>query len=246
MTDNDLYNQMQIIFFDLKKRYLDRNYIDCSAEQALQNQEKLNLQGLFIDRQYDILLQHQGESLNQRDKKMLGDDMSITAKTEAYHARQSFNQEELFYMNRLGYYLFVSKKGNATFQEFVNFLSKFQFGTYHERLAIFLEVLCEENRSAPGRNYRPPNNIERVKQGRKSLTDGHYAPPTNESDEVEPYITRAQFEEVFRFLHVQRKPIEKQFIYDKMPKTYKDIIEEIFKLHDERQIANESQKLTYR
>jgi hypothetical protein len=40
------------------------NYIESTAvSNALNNADKLNLQGLFVDRQYDLLLEHQGLAL---------------------------------------------------------------------------------------------------------------------------------------------------------------------------------------
>ena len=127
----------------LKQLYIDKNYIEA--------QDKVNYQGFFVDGNYDMLTQTQGEILRKKTTKLFGDGKALESHSD------KFNDEELFYMNRIAFYLFRFKGENVTFPNFTMRLKILQTGNYQKRLAFWLNIIDEE-----GTEIIPKDNFLKV------------------------------------------------------------------------------------
>lgn len=82
---------------------MDQNYIDGQSQ-------KVNLQSLFVNRNYDMLTEIQAKVMKARDSRVFG---QVTEKM--LESITCFNDEEMFYINKIAFYLFSEKGTELTF-----------------------------------------------------------------------------------------------------------------------------------
>ncbi|CDW83357.1 anoctamin-like protein [Stylonychia lemnae] len=126
---NDHYTFIQKHYVYLRQQYITQNYI----EQF----DKINYQGLFVDKNYDLLPDHHAILMKSRHKRIFGDD-------ELQSQIDRFNDEELMYLNRIAFYLFKHKGENLTFDNYCARLNILQTSPYTRRVTLWLSLIDEK------------------------------------------------------------------------------------------------------
>ncbi len=79
----------------------------------------------------------QTDILKKKEKRLFGDKLNE-------NQNEKFNEEELYYMNRIAYYLFRHKGENLTFANFTTRLNILQNAPYKKRSTLWLAILDEK------------------------------------------------------------------------------------------------------
>ena len=108
----------------LRQIYIQRNYI--------RSREEVDYASLLIDEHYDLLSADQARSLRQKNSYMRLD------------RDEGFNDEEHFFLNRIGYYLFKQRGEELSFKLFVDKVETLQNGSF-EKKCMLLVYLLDEN-----------------------------------------------------------------------------------------------------
>ena len=69
--------------------------------------------------------------------------MPILMQKEKVEGTSDFNDEELFYMNRIAFRLFKLKGYSLIFKHFIDDITTLQTGTYNERINLWLQIVNE-------------------------------------------------------------------------------------------------------
>lgn len=133
-ADNDLNLELQRWFHCLRSQYFESNFLESTSPN------KVHLQSLFVDRHYELLGEQTGNELKSRDRKLFGE--GLTA--EERRRPTAFNDEELFYMNRAAYNVFLNKQ-RASFEDFVRLLQGLQTGTLLQRCSVWLQLVSPDD-----------------------------------------------------------------------------------------------------
>ena len=67
----------------------------------------------------------------------------MTTQKESVEGTASFNEEELFYLNRIMFRLFKKRGFGVRFDEFIKDVTTLQMGTIAARLTLWLNCICE-------------------------------------------------------------------------------------------------------
>lgn len=102
---SDLYTYVQKHFAYLRQQYIEKNFIT--------GMDSIDYKSLFVDGQYDLLTDKQANIMQNKHSKLHGEH-------ELKSLNERFNDEELFYMNRIAFYLFRYKGEHLTFANFIN------------------------------------------------------------------------------------------------------------------------------
>mmetsp|Transcript_30563 Transcript_30563/g.30005 ORF Transcript_30563/g.30005 Transcript_30563/m.30005 type:complete len:188 (-) Transcript_30563:38-601(-) len=116
--------------------YLKQEYI---CNNSIVGADSLDLQLLFVGDKYDILTQTQAKELKDKKVKIYGEGALVEP------MRTYFNDEELFYMNRVAFYLYRYKGDNLTFELFKQRLFILQNGQQFSKQVNFWLSLMDEN-----------------------------------------------------------------------------------------------------
>jgi len=73
--------------------------------------------------------------------------------------KQSFNEEELFYLNKVAFYLFANKSHTLTFSQFQKTLGMLQGSQLLTRYTLWIQLLSEETRYTPGLNSQDQTDV---------------------------------------------------------------------------------------
>ena len=84
----------------LKRAYIDFNYMDESGQ--------IDLAAVFVDQNYDSLEGEDGRAMQKKHIKKFGRRALLTQK-EIVEGTNYFNDEELFYLNRVAFRLLKEK-----------------------------------------------------------------------------------------------------------------------------------------
>ena len=76
-----------------------------------------------MNRNYDMLTDIQAKLLRARDNRVFGQ-----LNEKMIESTSCFNDEEMYYINKIAFYLFSSKGTALNFQQFARTLSVFQSG----------------------------------------------------------------------------------------------------------------------
>ena len=134
---NHGFKALRVHFDRLRKAYIDYNYIHPFTGA-------LDYAAVFVDQNYDSLEREMGRVMKRKHIKQFGR-KALTTSKEALDSKatEDFNDEELFYLNRLMFRL-IKKKGQfVTFDKFVKDITTLQSGTIEERLKLWLNCVCE-------------------------------------------------------------------------------------------------------
>ena len=85
----------------------------------------------------------QAKALKARDQRVFG---QLTEKM--LQSTLSFNDEEMYYINKIAYYLFIEKGPELAFQQFAKTLGAFQSGTLQQRCNLWLHILAKEAKNS--------------------------------------------------------------------------------------------------
>ena len=121
-ASNDLFATLQHHFEHLKKLYIACNYIDSQTG-------KIDLASVFVDQNYDSLDREHGNFFRSKHVKALGRQM-VTSQKETVPDTAIFNDEELFYMNRIAFRGFKRWGIKFWFKKFVDDLEMLQTGPF--------------------------------------------------------------------------------------------------------------------
>mgnify|MGYP003342152923 CR=1 FL=1 len=98
--DSDFHESLIRYFNNVKKLYIDYNYIEGNKDTG-----QLDLESILVQQKYRILPLTAGQRLFERHKASKLKNNTLFAKNRLYN-RGEFNLEELFYMNRVAFHLF--------------------------------------------------------------------------------------------------------------------------------------------
>lgn len=84
-----------------KGKYLEDNFI---------YEDEFDYKAALVDRDYKMVRRSEEVIMKRKDTRMKSNQVDFDS------IRQAFNEEELFYMNRVAYYLFKSKLQELSFQ----------------------------------------------------------------------------------------------------------------------------------
>lgn len=94
-STNDHYKNLQVHFENLKKAYVKFNYID-------EFTGKLDLASVFVDQNYDGIERELARTMLNDHTKKFGR-RSVVAQKDIIDGGMWFNDEELYYLNRVAY-----------------------------------------------------------------------------------------------------------------------------------------------
>lgn len=129
-----MFSQLQIHFEKLKKIYVTFNYIGYDGQ--------IDLGSVFVDQNYDALERKDGRAMKQKHVKKFGR-MPLLLQKERVEGTSDFNDEELFYLNRIAYRLFKLRGCALMFKTFIDDIMKLQCGSFNERITLWLLLVNE-------------------------------------------------------------------------------------------------------
>ena len=102
----------------------------------------LDYASIFVDQNYDNLEREMGRDLKKQHKKRFGK-KTLTSQKEVVEGTVDFNEEELFYLNRLMFRLIKKKGYLVRFDKFIKDVTTLQSGPFDERLKLWLNCVNE-------------------------------------------------------------------------------------------------------
>lgn len=166
----------------LKMAYVNYNYID-------EFTGKIDLASVFVDQNYDGIEREFAKKQLADHTKKYGRRI-LVAQKEIVDGLLEFNDEELFYLNRIAYQLFQKWGSKLKFDLFISEINKLQSNSFDTRLATWLE-LVQEYEEDVGANYKV----------------GVTADINMSTD----FITRVKFSNVVRASYPQHVEMKKSF-----------------------------------
>ena len=140
----------------------------------------------------------------------------MTTQKESIEGTASFNEEELFYLNRILFRLFKKKGFRLRFDKFIKDVTTLQTGTIAARLTLWLNCICEME--------------EDVSYGGKAQAT---SPSDKDQNVNQRIISKQKFSNVIRASFPQDVTMKTSFevVVDKIFSNGLDDVKTIDKLH---------------
>ena len=130
----EMYEQIQLHFENMKRVYVDLNHIN-------HLKGTIDIASVFVDQNFESLERQMGREMMAAHIKSFGK-QNIISQKEKLDIR-TWNDEELFYLNRVAFRLFKKHFSQVRFDKFHSDLHTLQNGEFDLRLKLWLKLVCE-------------------------------------------------------------------------------------------------------
>ena len=97
---------------------------------------------VLVDQNYDSIELKQAKEMRARHISQFKA-TPATVQKEKINGSTNFNDEELYFLNRIAFRLFKDRGARASFKDFVNDITTLQEGSFEGRLTLWLHLVCE-------------------------------------------------------------------------------------------------------
>jgi hypothetical protein len=103
---------------------------------------QLDLASMLVDQNYDGIEREVARQMKAKHMKEFGRKPTLMQKEQIDNSTD-FNDEELYYLNRIAYYLFKTHGSRLRFDVFLEHVEQLQNGAFEVRLRLWLSLVNE-------------------------------------------------------------------------------------------------------